>query len=330
MNHLRYLGGRLLAMVATLLAVSVLTYAVFYLLPADPAQLSCGKPCTPQRLADARAFMGYDESWIRQYLDFLAGIVAGRTFGAGPAAVHCAAPCFGYSFRLNESVTQLIVERAPVTFSVALGAALLWLLLGVGAGVVSAVRRGGVLDRLAMTGATIGVSAPSYLVGLLGILLFGFTLNVVPVSGYVPLTEDPVGWLWHLILPWCVLALLTAAIYARLTRGQMLEALAEDYVRTARAKGLRERRVVGRHALRNVLIPVVTVFGLDLGSLLGGAVITERVFSMPGLGSLLLDAVGNVDLPLIVGVTLFAAFLIVLANFLVDLVYGVLDPRIGR
>ncbi|MEV4757087.1 ABC transporter permease [Micromonospora sp. NPDC049559] len=329
-RSLRYVGGRLLAMVGTLLVISVLTYAVFFLLPADPAQLSCGRPCTPQRLADASAFMGYDKSWIEQYLAFLGGIVAGRDFGTGAAAVHCAAPCFGYSFRLNESVTQLIVDRVPVTFSIALGAAVLWLVIGVGAGVASAVRRGTAVDRTTMALATAGVSAPSYLVGLLGILLFGFTLDMVPVNGYVPLTENPLQWAWHLVLPWCVLALLSAAVYARLTRGQMLEVLGEDYIRTARAKGLRERRVVGRHALRNVLIPVVTVFGLDLGTLLGGAIITERVFSMQGLGALLLDAVGNVDLPLIVGVTLFSAFLVILANFVVDLLYGVLDPRVSR
>ncbi|WP_432840841.1 ABC transporter permease [Dactylosporangium sp. CA-092794] len=330
MSALRVVAGRLLAMVVTLLVVSLITYAVFYLLPSDPAQLSCGRPCTPQRLADARAFMGFDEPWWRQYLDFLAGLAAGRTFGEGAAAVHCAAPCFGYSFRLNEPVTQLVLDRIPVTFSIAIGAAVLWMLLGVGAGVAAAVRRGKLTDRVAMAAATIGVSAPSYLVALLGILLFGFTLNMVPVGGYVPLTENPVQWLWHLVLPWCVLALITAAVFARLTRAQMLEVLGEDYIRTARAKGLRERRVVGRHALRNVLIPVVTVFGLDLGMLLGGAIITERVFSMPGLGALLLEAVGTIDLPLIVGITLFSAFLIILANALVDLVYGVLDPRVTR
>jgi peptide/nickel transport system permease protein len=330
MRTLRYVVLRLLGMVGTLLVISVLTYAVFYLLPADPAQLSCGRPCTPQRLADASAFMGYDKSWIQQYADFLGGIVAGRHFGSGLAAVDCAAPCFGYSFRLNQPVTQLIVDRAPITFSIAFGAALLWLVIGVGAGVLAAVRRGTAIDRSAMLLATVGVSAPSYLVGLLGILLFGFTLNVVPVGGYVPLTDSPVDWAWHLILPWSVLALLFAAVYARLTRGQMLEVLGEDYIRTARAKGLRERRVIGRHGLRNVLIPVVTVFGLDLGTLLGGAVISEKVFSMQGLGALLLDGVGTVDLPLIVGLTLFSAFLVIFANFLVDLVYSVIDPRVSR
>lgn len=328
MSTVRFLAGRLFGIVLVLLIIIAVTYAVFYLLPADPAQLSCGKPCTPQRLAKAREFMQFDKPWWNQFWDFTAGIVSGRTFGEGGAAVHCSAPCFGYSFRLNESVTALIVQRFPVTFSIALGAAAIWLLVGVSTGIIAAVKRGTVIDRATMTVTIAGVSAPSYLVGLLGILLFGFTLNVVPANGYVPFTTDPIEWAWHLILPWCVLAFLSAAIYARLTRAQMLEVMNEDYIRTARAKGLRERRVVGRHALRNVLIPVVTIFGLDLGSLLGGTVITETVFSMNGIGSLLLDGVGNLDLPLVVGVTLFAAFLIIIANFVVDMVYGVLDPRV--
>jgi peptide/nickel transport system permease protein len=325
---LRFVAGRAAGMLLVLLIVSALTYAVFVILPADPAQLSCGRPCTPERLAAARGFMGLDRSVWAQYADFLRGIVAGRSYGSGPAAIRCAAPCLGYSFRLNESVTQLIVARAPVTFSIAIGAAVLWLAAGVAAGVVAAVRRGTAVDRAVMLGAVTGVSAPSYLVGLLAILLFGFTLDMVPVSGYVPFTQSPVEWAWHLVLPWAVLALLSAAVYARLTRALMLEVMGTDFVRTARAKGLKEIRVITRHALRNVMIPVITLFGMDLGSLLGGAVITEKVFSMVGLGALLLDAVGNVDLPVVVGVTLFSAALILVANFVVDLVYGVLDPRV--
>ena len=252
-----------------------------------------------------------------------------RGYGSGVAAIHCAAPCFGYSFQLNAPVTQLILARAPVTFSIAIGAAVLWLILGVSAGVNSAIKRGSVIDRVVMGFSVAGVSAPTYLVGLLGILLFGFTLNMVPVNGYVPLAENPLQWAWHLLLPWCVLAFAHAAVYVRLTRAQMLEVLGEDYIRTARAKGLSERRVIVRHGLRNVLIPVITLFGLNLGQLLGGAVITERVFSMQGLGALLIDAVRNLDLPLIVGVTIFSAFLIVLANAVVDLLYRVIDPRVS-
>ena len=327
MRNPRFLAGRLLSTLAVLVVISLLTYAVFFLLPSDPAQLSCGRPCTPDGLARARQFMGFDKPFWQQYLDFVAGIFHGRSYGDGPAAAHCAAPCFGYSFALNQPVTHLILARVPITFSIAVGAAVLWLILGVSLGVLSAVKRGTAIDRSAMAFAVAGVSAPVYLTGLLGILLFGFTLNMVPVSGYVALTDDPVGWAWHLVLPWCVLALFTAAVYARLTRGQMLEVLEEDYIRTARAKGLTERKVVGWHALRNVLIPVVTVFGSDLGQLLGGAIVTEHVFGMQGLGSLLLEAVGGNDLPLLIGVVLFSAVLIVLANLAVDVVSGLLDPR---
>ncbi|HWC82860.1 MAG TPA: ABC transporter permease [Pseudonocardiaceae bacterium] len=327
MRLARFIGGRLAATVIVLLVVGLATYAVFYLLPTDPAQLSCGRPCTPQNLATARAFMGFDHPWIEQYLQFIAGIFTGRTFGSGVTAIHCPAPCFGYSFQQNETVLSLIASRLPVTASLAIGASIIWLVLGVAVGVLSALKRGSPIDRITMAGAVAGVSAPAYVIGLIAILIFGLTLNIVPDNGYVPLTTSPVGWLWHLITPWLVLAFLQAATYARLTRTQMLDVLGEDFIRTARAKGLAERNVVGKHALRNVLLPVVTVFGLDLGSVLGGAILTETVFSMPGLGQLLITAVHRTDLPLLMGCTLFAAFVIVLANFLVDLLYGVLDPR---
>jgi peptide/nickel transport system permease protein len=324
----RFVSYRLLGMLIVLLIIAAITYAVFYLLPTNPAQLSCGKPCTPENLARAKAFMGFDLPWYQQFFDFLRGILFGRTYGSGQDAIVCASPCFGYSFRLNDTVTNLIIARFPITASIAVGAAIVWLLFGVSGGVVSALNRGKGIDRGVMTLAIAGVSAPSYLVGLLAILLFGFTLGWLPTGGYVPFTDDPVQWFTHLVLPWFTLAFISGAIYARLTRGQMIETMGEDYIRTGRAKGLSESKVVVRHGLRNALIPVVTIFGLDLGALLGGAVITEKVFSMQGLGALLLDAVGSLDLPVVVGVTLFAAFLIVFANFVVDLVYGVLDPRV--
>ena len=327
MAGVRYALSRVGSGLLVLVAVAFVTYAVFYLLPSDPAQLSCGRPCTPENLALARGFMGFDEPWWQQFLHFLSGIVTGRTFGSGATAVRCAAPCFGYSFQESAPVASLIVDRLPVTLSLALGAAVLWAVAGVALGVLAALKRGTAWDHLTSAVSVVGVSAPVYLLGLLGILLLGFTLDVVPVSGYVPLSESPVDWAWHLVLPWVVLAFINGAVYVRLTRGQMLEVLGEDYVRTARAKGLPERTVVGKHALRNVTLPLVTLFGLDLGGLLGGAVITERVFGMPGVGSLLLDAVGNLDLPLLLGTTLFAAFAVVAANVVVDLVYGVLDPR---
>jgi peptide/nickel transport system permease protein len=327
MRLARFVIGRLLATIVVLFILGLATYCVFYLLPSDPAQLSCGRPCTPQGLATARAFMGFNHPWIVQYFQFVAGIFSGRTFGTGATAIHCAAPCFGYSFQQDEPVLTLIVSRLPVTFSLAIGAAIIWLVVGVGIGVLSALKRGTALDRITMAGAVAGVSAPAYVVGLLAIIIFGINLNVVPDNGYVPLTQNPAGWLWHMITPWLVLAFIQAAIYTRLTRTQMLDVLNEDFIRTARAKGVPERSVVGRHALRNVLLPVITVFGIDLGALLGGAIITETVFSMPGVGALLIGAVHQLDLPLLLGCTLFAAFMIVIANFLVDLLYGVLDPR---
>jgi peptide/nickel transport system permease protein len=325
---LRFVVGRLLSMVVGLLVISLVTFAVFTLVPADPAQLSCGRPCTPQSLDLVRAYLGLDNPWFVRYLLFLQGIVAGRMYGAGATAVRCAAPCFGYSFQQHASVASLIASRIPVTFSLVAGAAVIWLVVGVGTGVVSALRHGTIVDRMLMASVTVGMSTPLYLLALLAILLFGFELNVVPTGGYVPLTEDPLGWAWHLVLPWLVLASVSAAIYTRLTRNQMLDVLSEDFIRMARARGVPERTVISRHALRNALLPVVTVFGLDLGSLLGGAVITEHVFSLPGLGGLLMDAVGDLDLPVLLGCTLFAAFLIIVANFVVDVLYGVLDPRI--
>ena len=330
MSTASYLLRRIAAAVLVLVAVAALTFLVFHLLPSDVSQASCGKPCTTERREAVRHFLGYDQPTLVQLGDFLGGIVAGRTYGTGTAAVHCSAPCFGYSFRLNEPVTTLIGDRFGVTVSIALGAALLWTLVGVGTGVLAALRRGTWVDRTAMASTVVGVSAPTYLVGLIGIYVLGFKLDVVPVGSYAPLGDGVVEWAWHLVLPWCVLAVASSAVYTRMTRSQMLDVLEESFVRTARAKGLTERRVVTRHALRNALLPVVTLFGLDLGGLLGGAVITEKIFSMQGIGALLVDSVGNLDLPVVLGVTLFAAFLIVLANLLVDLAYSRLDPRVAR
>jgi len=325
-----FVTRRLAAALIVMLALSLAVYLIFYAIPADPAHLACGKPCTPDRLEQARHFMQLDQSTLQQYLNFLKGIVAGRTFGDGAAAVQCNAPCFGYSFPLARPVTTLIFDRLPVTASIALGAAVLWLVLGVSLGVIAALNRGRLADRLAIGVALLGVSTPSFLLGLLAILVVGLCLHLVPLSGDVPLTESPVDWAWHLITPWIVLAILSAASYIRLTRSQMLEELNLDYITTARAKGAGEARVVLTHGLRGVLVPVITLFGLDLGALLGGAILTEKVFSMQGLGDLLITAVGQLDVAVVVGVTLFSAFLIILANLVVDIVHGVLDPRVSH
>lgn len=327
MRTARFVLTRIGGILLVLLLVTLVTFVLFYVLPTDPAQLSCGKPCTPEHLQQAREVMGYDAPVWQQYLTFLTGIFTGRTYGSGAAAIHCEAPCLGWSFDAQRPVSSLIAQTLPITASIAVGAAVLWFVVGVSAGVVAALRRGTAVDRTVMTVAIVGVSTPAYLVGLLAILLLGFKLNIVPVGGYVPFTTDPAQWAFHLITPWCVLAFISSAAYARITRGQMLDVLGEDYIRTARAKGLTEPRVIGRHALRNALIPVVTLFGLDLGALLGGAVITERVFSMYGMGALLIDAVGHTNLPVVTGITVVAAAFIVIANFAVDLTYKALDPR---
>jgi peptide/nickel transport system permease protein len=327
-----YILRRLVTSALLLLVVSAVTFAIFFLIPkaagTDPAELFVGKTATPSDVAATRVKLGLDQPIPVQYGRFLKGLFVGRDFNAGPSVTHCAAPCFGHSFRNDQDVWPLLLDRLPVTVSLALGAAVFWLVGGILAGVLSALRRGSVMDRAAMVVALAGVSLPVYFTGLLAQLVFVHSLHWFRGGEYVDLTEDPLGWASKLFLGWVTLALLFAANYTRLTRATMLETVGEDYIRTARAKGLRERTVIGKHAMRAVLTPIVTIFGLDLGGLLGGAILTESVFSLPGIGRLSIDAVNQKDLPIILGVTLFAAFFIIAANFIVDLLYAVIDPRV--
>jgi peptide/nickel transport system permease protein len=220
------------------------------------------------------------------------------------------------------------MDRLPVTLSLAFGAAIIWLVGGVSAGLLSSLRKGSFADRAVMTGALAGVSLPIYFTGQLALLIFVHQLGWLPNTQDITFTEDPGTWISMMILPWTTLALLFAATYARLTRASMLETLSEDYIRTARAKGLRENRVVSKHAMRSSLTPIVTVFGLDLGLLLGGAILTETVFNLRGLGYEALNAIRTNDLPVILGVTLFAAFFVAVANLVVDITYAAIDPRV--
>ncbi len=323
-----YLLRRLAAAATILLIVCALTFAIFYLMPDDPAQGACGKACNPERLAQIRAMLGIDRPVTDQFFAYLRGIVAGRRYGTGAAAISCPFPCLGFSFQTNQPVWQLLTDRLPVSASIAVGAALLWLAVGVAAGVLSALRRGSLWDRAAMVAALGGISLPIYLTALVLQYVLVVKLGVLPYPRAVPVTADPVGWAQSMLMPWIALAMLYAGIYARITRGEMLESLGRDYVRTARAKGLPERTVLRRHALRPALMPVVTIFGMDLGALLGGALITESVFGLPGVGKLAADAITSADQPVIVGVTLFAAAFVVLANVGVDLAYAALDPRV--
>jgi peptide/nickel transport system permease protein len=329
---LAYLIRRLFNAVLTLLVVTAVTFGIFFLVPkatgSDPALLYIGKTSDAASVEGIRVKMGLNDPIVVQYGKFLKGLVVGRDYANGPDINHCPAPCLGYSFKTDQEVTPLLLGDLPVTLSLALGAAVLWLIMGISTGVISALRRGTVLDRVVMGGALAGVSLPIYFTGLLASAIFVYWLGWLPQGNYVPFTENPGEWFIQLLLPWITLAFLFAATYARLTRANMLETLGEDYVRTARAKGLRERTVIGKHALRSGLTPIVTIFGLDLGALLGGAVLTETVFNLRGLGYQALTAIRGNDLPIILGVTLIAAFFIVFANLVVDLVYGFIDPRV--
>lgn len=335
-DFLTFLIKRSASAVLVLTLIAVVLFLIFFMLPANPAQLACGKPCTPERLARVSAFMGTDAPWYEQLGNYIRGIFFGREFGTNSAssgisaagdAIICSSPCLGWSFTLNEPVTDLIISRFAVTASLAIGAALLWVIIGVVTGVISASKEGSLFDRAFRALSSVGISSPAYLIGMLAILAFAVYLPIFPTGGYVNFSDDPLGWLQHLLLPWIVLALLNAAYYTRLTRAHMLDELQQDYMRTALAKGMPRTKVITRHALPNVMLPVLTMFGLDLGGLLGGAVITERVFSMQGLGSLLLDSVKNLDLQVLVGVTLFAAALVIVANLIVDICYRFIDPR---
>src|SRR5262245_49952222 len=310
----------------------IVTFGIFMLMPrltgTDIARMYAGKVTSPEAVEGIRIKMGFDKPVWEQYFLFMKGIVVGRDFANGPDIDHCSAPCFGYSFRTNQAVWPLLMDRLPVTFSLALGAAVMWLIGGVASGVISALRRGSIVDRTAMLIALAGVSLPVYFTGLVVQLIFVHQLHWFPGGQYINFFDDPGGWALKLFPAWCTLALLYAATYTRLTRATMLETLTEDYVRTARAKGLRERTLIGRHAMRSVLTPIVTIFGLDLGGLLGGAILTERVFSLSGLGQLAVQAIPLLDLPTVMGVTLFAAFFIVVANLIVDVLYAVIDPRV--
>jgi peptide/nickel transport system permease protein len=329
---LAYILRRLINAVLTLLVVTLVTFGIFFAVPkitgSDPALLYIGKTADAASVEGIRTKLGLGDPILVQYGKFLKGLVAGRDYANGPDVQHCPAPCLGYSFKTDQEVTPLLLGDLPVTLSLALGAAILWVLMGVATGVVSALRRGTIWDRAAMTGALAGVSLPIYFTGLLSLSIFVYWLGWLPSAQYTPFLSNPGEWFVGLLLPWITLAFLFAATYARLTRANMLETLGEDYIRTARAKGLRERTVIGKHALRSGLTPLVTVFGLDLGALLGGAILTETVFNLRGLGYQALTAIRQNDLPIILGVTMIAAFFIVFANLVVDLVYGLIDPRV--
>lgn len=322
---------RLIGTVFILLLVAAITFAIFFLLPRLAGETAyglatqyVGRNPTPAAVHQMEQTLGFNEPLYVQFGRYIKAIVAGEHY----QGQWCGPPCLGYSFKNQQPVWPQMISDVPVTLSIAVGAAVLWLIGGVTIGVISALKRGTIFDRLSMSVALAGVSLPVFFTGLIALELFSYKWPIFPNVQFVPLTQNPYLWAKNLVLPWIVLAFLYAALYARLTRAGMLETLNEDYIRTARAKGLRERNVIIKHALRAALTPIVTIFGLDLGLLLGGAILTEVTFSMHGLGLFTVEAINNQDFPEIMGVTLLAAFFIIIANLIVDILYSVLDPRV--
>jgi len=318
MPLLRFLARRIALGAVVMWTVATVVFVMYFAAPHDAARLIAGRQADPDTVAAVSRNLGLDRPLLAQYGSFLGRLLHGN---------------LGYSYTNSEPVTTLIGQGVPVTVSLAIGGAVLWLLLGVSVGVLAAVKRRSLVDRATTGLALLFYSMPTFLLGellLLGLFyelhLLGF--NLFPGGGFVPFTRDPVQWAQHLLLPWLTIALVSAATYTRLTRAVLLDVLGEDYIRTARAKGLSERRVTLHHGLRSALAPILTQFGLDVGTLLGGVVVTETVFGLPGLGQLLIVSISHQDLPTTIGLVLLASAFVVVANLVVDVLYVVLDPRV--
>ncbi|MGW0227006.1 ABC transporter permease [Actinopolymorpha singaporensis] len=324
-----YIVRRIVAGIAVILVVMVASFFLFFLGPSQPEYSICGnRNCTPDRLADIRRSLSLDKPVPEQFAEFFTGIVTGREIHSGGFVKKCDVPCLGYSFVADQPVTTMIVQGLPVTISVALGAMVIFTVFGVTTGALAAIHRGTLWDKTLVSGSMVLTSFPYYLVALLAAIYLTIQYQVLPRSGYEPLLQNPLGWFKGLLLPWVVLGAVYATSYARYTRAAMVEALGEDFVRTARAKGLTVRKVNFKHALRAGLTSVVTILGLDLANLLTGTVFTEQIFNVQGLGLIALNAFGNGDLPVIMGSVLYASFLLVALNIVVDIVYSFLDPRV--
>jgi peptide/nickel transport system permease protein len=310
----RFIVRRLLGMAFVLFAVSVIVFLIFNVVPnSDPAQRMAGKNATPELVASITDEWGFDDPLPQQYLTMMKKILSGDVI----------------SYEGREDVDKRIVEGIPATFSLCIGAALLWMLFGIVFGYLSAVKAGGLTDRLLTILALVGISMPVFTLASVFLVYFTYKTSLFPSGGYTKLTEDPLEWAYHLILPWTTLAILYVGFYSRVLRSNMLDVMNGDYVRTARAKGLSERRVMTRHVLRNSLIPIVTLFGLDFGAVVGGgAILTEAIFSLNGVGQYAYESTVNFDLPPIMAIVLFGAFFVVFFNALVDIAYAYLDPRV--
>jgi len=316
----QYLVRRILWAIVLFLTITVVAYVIFFIIPADPAQLACGQRASPECIRNATQNLGLDKPVYVQYWKFLTNLVVHQDLGK--------------SYFNRQSVNTTVLNAAPVTASLVLGGAVLWMLIALPIGVLSALKPKSLLDRGAMVFVLIGISAHPVWIGLILSYVVGFKLGWTPITGYCdfvnPSTDcgGPVQWAYHMILPWITFAVLFAALYVRMIRANVMEASGEDYVRTARAKGAPEHVVIRSHILRNALLPVVTMLGMDIGVALGGAIFTETIFALPGLGQTALVAITNFDLPTVQGVVVFATIAIIVFNLVVDLLYAVIDPRI--
>ena len=326
----RYLIRRLLWAGGLFLSVTIISYIIFFLVPAEPARLMAGPQAPPDQVERIRKQMGLDDPVYVQYGRFLGGMMP-ISFDGGP---HLKAPSLGRSYATRQPVTEIIKDAAPVTASLVFGGAILWMLIAVPIGILSALRPRSLLDRSAMVFVLIGISAHPVWIGLILIYFVGYKAGLTPLGGYCdminPSTDcgGPIQWAHSLILPWITFAILFAALYVRMIRANVLEAMNEDYVRTARAKGAPEWLVMRSHVLRNAMLPVVTMLGMDIGVALGGAIFTEAVFGLPGLGRSALQALEGFDLPAVMGIVVFATICVIVFNLFVDLLYAVIDPRI--
>ena len=320
---IRFLIRRLLWAGVLFLAVTIVTYVIFFLAPANPERLVCGgERATTRCLDEVRETLAIDRPMYVQYSKFLQRLVFEQSLGT--------------SFIQKREVNEIVAKAAPVTASLVFGGAILWMLIGLSAGILSAVRPRSLVDRFSMAFVLVGVSAHPVWIGLIFSYFFGYKLGWTPITGYCDFVNPSQGtecggardWAHHMILPWLTFAILFAALYVRMVRANVMETMNEDYVRTARAKGAPESRVMRSHILRNALLPVVTMLGMDIGLALGGAVFTESVYSLPGLGRIAIEAVNNYDLPIVQGVVVFSTVAIILFNLAVDILYGWIDPRI--
>ncbi|MEU0985282.1 ABC transporter permease [Streptomyces sp. NPDC005953] len=321
---LQFLIRRLTGAVAIMFLIAAFTFFLFYTIPQDFAELACGKTCTKENIAVIRENLGLDKPITAQFWEFMGGIVSGRDFAVG----HCPAPCLGVSFSSNEFVWDSIMDRFPLTLSLTVGGLVIFLTLGLGAGLLAAWKRGTVIDKIVSGTSMLLSSFQIYFLGPIVLGIMVYSTGWMENPSYVPFTEDPVGWVVGLLIPWAVMATIFTAQYTRMARSTMIEQLQEEHVRTARAKGMKQRYVFFRYAWRGSLTPIVTILGMDLSGLLAGAVVTEFTFDLPGIGRLAVNSSLDKDLPLTMGVMLFGAFFILLLNILVDLAYAYIDPRV--